>query len=297
MNNILVTKGLAKRYGALTAVNSLDLSISKGAVFGILGPNGSGKTTTLGMILGIIQPSSGTYRWFDGQSDVPLKKRIGALLETPNFYPHLSARKNLEIVAAIKELEQPDYTAVLRRVNLADRAEDAFKTYSLGMKQRLAIASALLCNPDVLVLDEPTNGLDPSGIAEVREIIARISSQGITVILASHMLVEIEKLCSHVAVFKAGKILFTGEASQLTGSQKQMKVAAPQMEALEKALKGFPGLSQIKAQDKCFELSFDEDVKAERISEYLSGQGIYLSHLQVTSKSLESEFLNLIKST
>ncbi|MBC7474435.1 MAG: ATP-binding cassette domain-containing protein, partial [Candidatus Sericytochromatia bacterium] len=200
MVNILEINNLSKNYGKLKAVNSLSLTVQKGNIYGLLGPNGSGKTTTLGIVLGVINSSSGDFRWFNSDEKTKSRKKIGAILETPNFYTYLSAYKNLQIVADIKGVDYQRIDTVLKTVNLFERKKDNFAGYSLGMKQRLALASALLSDPDVLVLDEPTNGLDPQGIADIREIIQKTAREGKTIIIASHILDEIEKVCTHVAV-------------------------------------------------------------------------------------------------
>jgi ABC-2 type transport system ATP-binding protein len=296
LKNVLTTKNLTKRYGAFTALHNLSIKVPKGSIYGLLGPNGSGKTTTLGMVLGILNPTSGTYTWFEGETRPPLKQRMGALLETPNFYPYLSAKKNLEIVATIKELKNPDYEGVLKTVNLAHRQNDKFRTYSLGMKQRLAIASALLCQPEFLVLDEPTNGLDPQGIAEVREIITEIAKRGITVLMASHILVEVEKLCTHVAVLKEGHLLYEGLTDGIGAEKKGvLKLQARNMEALEKALQTYPQLKKISLENGFLLATLPKNVSAEAVNEYLAQKNIFVQHLSLQKSSLEQQFLSLIK--
>ncbi len=248
------------------------------------------------MLLGILNPSGGSFTWFEGETSPPIKQRTGALLETPNFYPYLSARKNLDIVATIKELKKPDYEGVLKTVNLLDRQNDKFKTFSLGMKQRLAIASALLCDPEFLVLDEPTNGLDPEGIAEVRNIILNIANRGITVLMASHILVEVEKLCTHVAVLKKGQLLYEGSPDGLNANQEGMlKLQAANMQSLEKALATYPGKSTLRKEGNYLMLNLNKGVKPEEVNQYLTNQGIYLSHLDLRKTTLEEQFLSLVK--
>ncbi|MEM9328340.1 MAG: ATP-binding cassette domain-containing protein, partial [Bacteroidota bacterium] len=204
MTTTLEIEGLSKRFGRIQAVNQLNLTVKPGQVFGILGPNGSGKTTTLGMILDVVAPTAGAYRWFDGKDPVESRRLIGAILETPCFYSYLTAVQNLRIVAHIKKKGKDRIDQVLHQVNLYDRKDDKFKTYSLGMKQRLSIAAALIADPPVLILDEPTNGLDPEGIAEVRSLISSIASEGKTIIMASHLLDEVQKVCSHFCVLRKG---------------------------------------------------------------------------------------------
>ena len=217
MEPILHIDNLTKRFGRITAVNQLSLTVNPGEVFGLLGPNGSGKTTTLGIILGVITPTSGTYSWFGREARANQRKQVGAILENPIFYPYMSGKQNLEIVATIKEVNLNRIPEVLNQVGLAERAKDKFKTYSLGMKQRLAIASALIANPQVLIFDEPTNGLDPQGIAEIRNLITTIAAQGKTIILASHLLDEVQKVCSHFAVMQQGKMLHSGSVNASLG--------------------------------------------------------------------------------
>lgn len=295
MNTVLNINGLSRSYGRIKALQSLQLQVPPGTVYGILGPNGSGKTTTLGIILGVTKKDSGSFTWFDNLDLQSAKKKIGALLETPNFYPYLSARKNLELVAKVKDLPSANIEEVLKLVNLWDRAEDKFKTYSLGMKQRLAIASALLGNPEVLLLDEPTNGLDPQGIAEVRNLIQEIGAKGITVIIASHILAEVEKVCSHVAVLQKGQLLFQGSTRELSGSEGRVELAAADMEALEKALNNYPHKVNLEFNGKHWELSLSEGHQPDTLNQFLSEQGIYLSHLNLKPQSLEEGFLKLIQ--
>ncbi|MEI7662546.1 MAG: ATP-binding cassette domain-containing protein, partial [Bacteroidota bacterium] len=200
MENVLSISSISKRYGKIQAVSDLSLEVKKGQVFGILGPNGSGKTTTLSIILELLKANSGSFKWFGRAASKESRKRIGSVIESPNFFPYLSPVVNLKIVADIKDQEYDDIERVLHLTGLYDRRNSKFRTFSFGMKQRLAVASALLGNPDVLILDEPTNGLDPQGIAHIRELILHIAGQGTTIIIASHLLDEVQKICSHVAV-------------------------------------------------------------------------------------------------
>ena len=225
---ILQVNGLSKSYKDVKALDNLNLSVEQGTIFGLLGPNGSGKTTTLGILLGVIKQKSGSYSWFDNGHKTENRKKIGALLETPNFYPYLSAVRNLEIVAKIKNMNDPlpKIEAVLKEVNLFERKDSKFRTFSLGMKQRLAIASALLNDPEVLVLDEPTNGLDPQGIAEIRELILKIAGDNRTIIIASHILDEIEKVCTHVAILKFGKLIKQGTINEIIGAENYIIISS-----------------------------------------------------------------------
>jgi ABC-type multidrug transport system ATPase subunit len=293
---ILDINSLFKQYGKLTALSGVSFSIEKGSVFGILGPNGSGKTTTLGIVLGVINPTGGTYTWFENKVAGNPRKKVGAILETPNFYHYLSAYRNLKIAADIKGISYDNIDRVLELVNLLDRKNHRFSTFSLGMKQRLSIASALLADPEVLLLDEPTNGLDPQGIAEIRELILSISRQGKTIILASHMLDEVEKVCTHVAVLQKGKILTSGKVSDILGSNDLIEVMANDMEKLEMLAKLHP---LIKAATKNnagrLELSFSAPMSTSELNEYFYQKGIIVSHLLLRKKTLEAQFLELTR--
>jgi ABC-type multidrug transport system ATPase subunit len=216
VETVLSITNLTKKFRRLTAVNNLNLEVKRGQVFGMLGPNGSGKTTTLGMLMSVINPTSGSYSWFGESPTNDVRKKIGAVLEHPIFYPYLSGQKNLELNAMIKQCPPENIPKVLELVELSDRRDDKYKTYSLGMKQRLAIASALLNDPTVLILDEPTNGLDPMGIAEIRELIKKIAANGKTIILASHLLDEVQKVCSHFAILRKGNLIHTGPVEEVS---------------------------------------------------------------------------------
>lgn len=292
--SILSIQNLTKEYGVITAVNNLSLEIQPGEIYGLLGPNGSGKTTTLGMILGIIHPKSGNYQWFDGEySEHDARKRIGTLLETPNFYPYMNAIQNLEIVALIKKAKNVPYDELLKLVNLHHRKNSPFKAYSLGMKQRLAIAAALIGDPDVLIFDEPTNGLDPQGIAEVRETIRTIAEKGKTIIMASHILDEVEKICSHVAIIKNGNLLATGTVGSIISNDKQIEVATADNTSLMRLLQAHQMVFKITSDNNILTLSTDENVTASEINQLCFENKITLTHLVVRKKSLEAEFLEI----
>lgn len=290
---VLATQHLSKHFGPIKAVNALNLSVEKGSVYGILGPNGSGKTTTLGMVLGVIFPSSGSFSWFGKGTADNNRKRIGALLEQPNFYPYLSGEANLKVVAKIKEVDERTIPAALEAVNLLERRRSAARTYSLGMKQRLALASALLGNPEVLVLDEPTNGLDPQGIAEVRQFIRNQATAGRTIVLASHILDEVEKVCTHVSVIKKGNLLAEGSVATLLSGENQLEIAAADNAAMATLLRDFPGIKKIVPEKDMLLLSIEESVTPERINQYLHEHGIHVSHLAARRKRLEEQFLEL----
>jgi ABC-2 type transport system ATP-binding protein len=290
---VLEIKNLTKRYGRITAVNDLSLTVEKGSVFGILGPNGSGKTTTLGIILDVINRTGGEYLWFGEQGNNQVRKKIGAILETPIFYPYLSAIKNLEIVADIKGAPTSNIEPVLKKVELYERRDDKYRTYSLGMKQRLSIASALLCDPEVMILDEPTNGLDPQGIAEIRELIKQIALEGKTIILASHLLDEVQKVCSHFCVLKRGSLLYSGMVEEVSAGLVQVEVKSDSPE-LEKALETYQGASKTERDLHGYMVTLTEGHDAGHLNAYLHQQGITANHLVTQRKSLEKQFLELL---
>ena len=295
---VLEIKGLSKKYKDVQALNKLNLSVQSGQIFGILGPNGSGKTTTLGILTGVINATEGTYSWFsNGTKDIN-RTRIGTLLETPNFYPYLSAVQNLRIVAMIKHVkDQVDekIEKVLKTVNLYERRNSKFKTYSLGMKQRLAIASALLNDPEVLVLDEPTNGLDPQGIAEIRELVINIAKEGKTIIIASHALDEIEKVCTDVAILKNGVLIRQSGIENILGDTRQLIVKAASMPQLEKTIGEIDGISLNELKNNKAYLNVEDHIKAEDVNKAFFDKGIVLSELLESKKSLETQFLEITK--
>ena len=291
---ILEIRNLSKSYGRLKALDSLSLTVEKGSVFGILGPNGSGKTTTLGILLDIIKADNGEYFWFGRQPDASVRKRIGALLEQPLFYPYLTAVQNLQIVADIRGVAYREIDDALDIVKLGDRKFYKYSTYSLGMKQRLAIAAAMLGKPDVLILDEPTNGLDPKGIADIRNLITEVAQDGVTIVLASHLLDEVEKVCSHVLVLEKGKKRYAGPVDEVLEGTLSMEVAAKDMVLLEAVLSQMPQVKTINKQSGFFVLSVHEGLVPELLNKKLSEHGIYLTHLAVRTKSLEKYFLELL---
>ena len=294
MEKVLITNKLSKRYGTLEVLKDLSLEVTQGSIFGLLGPNGSGKTTTLGIFLDVIPQNSGTYTWFEQEGPTnKLRKKIGAILETPNFYGYLSAERNLKISADIKGVDYSDIDRVLKIVDLFERRKDKFKTFSLGMKQRLAIGAALLGKPEVLLLDEPTNGLDPQGIAEIRKLIIMIASQGITIILASHMLDEVEKICSHVAIIKSGVLLFQGKVDEILGVENLLEVKADNMDELYSALKEYANTIEIKRELDRFVVKLPKEISNGEINQYFFSKGITLTHLVSKKKNLEMQFLEI----
>ncbi len=279
----------------MKALNNLSLKINKGEIYGILGPNGSGKTTTLGIILNVLNSDSGSFEWYGEPPSKYSRKKIGSLLETPNFYPYLSARQNLSIVCKIKEVSEKEVDRVLSTVGLINRANSKFETYSLGMKQRLAIASVLMGDPEVLVLDEPTNGLDPLGISEIRTIILDLATEGKTIIMASHILDEVEKTCSHVAVLKMGNLLTFGPIQTVLNNQEQLFVSSDNLDLLKLTLSQIDGISGINQVSNKVYLMLAEGKTSAYLNKALFDKGIIVSEIGVHKSNLESNFLELIK--
>lgn len=290
--SVLSIQALSKTYPKnIKAVDQLNLEVQQGNIFGILGPNGSGKTTTIAMILGIIQPTSGQYSWFGKPMSANNRNRIGAILETPNFYPYLNAQKNLEIIAHIKKTDSSQIAGLIELVGLADRSKALFSTYSLGMKQRLAIAGALVGDPDVLIFDEPTNGLDPQGIVEVRNLLIDIGKRGKTILLASHIIDEVEKVCDHVAIIKYGKLLVAGKVSEILNDTPLTIVRSDNTEKLLKVLKNTAFVNIARHHDNNIEIHLEQGYSPTQLNQYLFEKGVVLSHLTQSQKSLETEFL------
>jgi ABC-2 type transport system ATP-binding protein len=295
LETVLSIQGISKKYGRIQAVNGLSIEIRKGQVFGLLGPNGSGKTTTLGILLDLIKKDAGIFQWFGQPPSKESRKRIGSVIESPNFFPYLSPIRNLKIVADIKDKAYDDIEEVLKITGLYERRNDLFRTFSFGMKQRLAVASALLGNPDVLILDEPTNGLDPQGIAQMRDLIKMVANKGMTIILASHLLDEVQKICSHVAVLSKGQKLFDGEVSDVLAVSELLEVAAPDMLQLKHAISLHPNFSSILLSDDKWLVYFKDKIRPAEINEFLFKQGIALTHLSERKRTLEQHFLELLR--
>lgn len=293
MESILSISNLTKHFGRIKAVNGLNLDVKSGQIFGMLGPNGSGKTTTLGMLMGVVIPTSGNFRWFGEPATHHIRKRIGAVLEHPIFYPYLSGQKNLELNAMIKQCDPANISNVLELVELSQRKDDKYKTYSLGMKQRLAIASALLNKPTVLILDEPTNGLDPMGIVEIRNLIKKIAQQGKTIIMASHLLDEVQKVCSHFAVLKKGSLIHTGPVDDVAKGSETVEVIAD-TNNLDEVLLSFDGTSAINRENGSFHVTLRDGFKSKDINKFLFERGVVASHLVTKKKSLEKQFLEIL---
>ncbi len=294
METILTVNHLTKKFGYLTAVKDLSFSIEKGNVYGILGPNGSGKSTTLGIVLNVVNRTAGDFSWFGGtiSTHVALKK-VGAIIERPNFYPYMTAIQNLKLVCKIKEVPQDKIEEKLEMVGLLERKNSKFSTYSLGMKQRLAIASALLNDPEILILDEPTNGLDPQGIHQIREIIKKIASQGTTILLASHLLDEVEKVCSHVIILRKGEKLYSGPVDEMLTSYGFFELRAIDEKVLVTFLSKHASFGPIKQENGLITAILKEEMNASTLNQDLFNNGIVLSHLVKRKESLEEQFLNL----
>lgn len=293
MEWVLNIDGLTKQYGRITAVNGLSVSIPRKSVFGLLGPNGSGKTTTLGMVLDVIEKTKGTFTWNIEESG-NVRKRIGAILESPNFYPYLSAVNNLRLICKIKEVDESAIEPILKQVGLLERKDDSFKTYSLGMKQRLAIASALLADPEVLILDEPTNGLDPKGIVEIRQLIREIAAEGRTIILASHLLDEVQKVCTHFCVLDKGSLIFSGEVAELSKQKNKFFIKSSAKGELLSALERSAIVFKWNEEEELVSIELAEDQEIESLIKELALQGIYVNHVSQQLFNLEKKFIEIL---
>jgi len=295
MQTVLSLKNIAKKYDHIQALNGVSFDVPEGSIFGILGPNGSGKTTTLGIILDVLKADRGTYSWCGAPPTTNFRHNIGTLLETPNFYHYLSAKDNLAITQAIsKRGNKNDIDECLKSVSLYERRTTKFKTFSLGMKQRLAIAAALLGKPNIVVLDEPTNGLDPVGILEIRELIKRLAKEGKTIIMASHLLDEVEKVCTHVAILKNGNLITTGTVNEILSNEDTIEIASENLDILYNTLKDFKGISNIRKTDAFVQISFPVGTSNPAdINKYCFNNGIILNLLSIKRKSLETKFFEL----
>ena len=299
---ILSLQNLTKNYGSLRALNGISFDVPPKTVFGILGPNGSGKTTLLGIVMDILKATDGTYQWMGEPSTPAIRKKIGTLLETPNFYHYMSAVDNLRIAARIKGANEDDIPRILETVNLFQRKDSRFSTYSLGMKQRLAIASTLLGDPDILVFDEPTNGLDPAGIAEIRELIKELNRKGKTIIMASHILDEVEKVCTHVAIIQKGVLKAVGSVQEVMNTSSVsgtavanllIEVGASDLAQLKTILGKMSGIDSVMEADGALQVLCPESIDAAAINRFCFENGIVLDKLLVKRKSLETRFLEI----
>jgi ABC-2 type transport system ATP-binding protein len=293
--SVLSIESISKSYGSIQALNKVSFEVPEGSVFGILGPNGSGKTTLLSIILDVLHADEGQFLWFGNEGSPDQRKKIGSLLETPNFYHYLTAVNNLKITQAIST--RGDLNAideVLHTVNLHERKDSRFSTYSLGMKQRLAIAGALLGSPKVLVLDEPTNGLDPVGIAEIRSLIQDLNKKGHTIIMASHLLDEVEKVCTHVAILKTGNLLTTGDVEEVLMDEDVVEAGAENMEQLAMVLKEYIPSVTINTQLNKVQFSLPKGTaRLDQINSFCFNKGVVLNHLLLKKKRLEARFFEL----
>jgi ABC-2 type transport system ATP-binding protein len=292
MSTVLTIQNIKKNYGPIQALKGIELNVPKSSVYGILGPNGSGKTTLLGILLDVLKADQGEYQWNEFNTAQQARQQIGSLLETPNFYHYMTAEDNLNIAAQIKHRGFGDVDRVLKQVNLYERRHSKFSTFSLGMKQRLAIASALLGKPSILVLDEPTNGLDPVGIAEIRELIIQLSHEGMTIIIASHMLDEIEKVCTHVAILKLGNLIIEGSVGEVLNDEDTIEINASNREKLIDVLKKFDGIKSMKLE-KNIQLTLHPNQNIEQLNQYCFEHGIILNHIIQRKRSLESKFIEI----
>ncbi|MFT7350901.1 MAG: ABC-2 type transport system ATP-binding protein [Flavobacterium sp.] len=294
METILSISNLHKNYGKVHAVNNVSLEIQKGNVYGILGPNGSGKSTTLGIVLNVVNKTSGEFAWFGGKVEThEALKKVGAIIERPNFYPYMTAQENLKLVCDIKGISYLKILEKLIVVGLEERKDSKFSTFSLGMKQRLAIASALLNDPEILILDEPTNGLDPQGIHQIRDIIKKIASQGTTILLASHLLDEVEKVCSHVLVLRKGQILYSGLVDQMSKNKNFIELQSDDNLQLLAVLQKHPKAELVQIAEDKVQFYTTEVVKPSEINKFLTENNVFVSHLQLRKNSLEEQFLEL----
>jgi ABC-2 type transport system ATP-binding protein len=296
LETILSIHNLNKRYGSLQALKNVSLEIKKGNVYGILGPNGSGKSTTLGIVLNVVNKTSGEYSWFDGklQTHEALKK-VGAIIERPNFYPYMTAEENLKLVCKIKNIDYSKISEKLELVGLNDRKNSKFSTFSLGMKQRLAIASALLNDPEILILDEPTNGLDPQGIHQIRDIIKQIAAKGTTILLASHLLDEVEKVCSHVLVLRKGQVLYSGLVDGISANEGYFELKADDTESLIRVLNTHPAIEKTRITEEKVLVYLKTKLESKDLNQFLFSNDICVSHLVKRKNSLEEQFLELTK--
>lgn len=288
-DSIVVTDELTKRYGEHIAVDAVSMRVAAGEIYGFLGPNGAGKTTTLRMLAGLIRPSAGTAR-VSGRApgDPAVLRRIGVLIEGPGFYPYLSGRDNLRVLARYRGHSTTDVEQALERVGLADRAGDRFRTYSLGMKQRLGVGAALLGDPDLLILDEPTNGLDPAGLAEMRTLIVDLAADGHTVLLSSHQLAEVQEICHRVGVISGGRLLAESTVGELRGTAALLVLAEP----ADIALAAIRAVAPARANADGIRVETSAAM-APVVARAVVSAGADLLELRVDEKSLEEVFFEM----
>ena len=294
---VIETSGLAKRYGPVVAVDDLSLRVPRGRVFGLLGPNGAGKTTTMGMLLGLVRPTAGSVRLFGkelAESPRNILRRVGAIVESPAFYPYLSGRDNLRYLQGIGGYSNSTYIDhLLGKVGLADRADSEFRTYSLGMKQRLGLAYALLGDPELLILDEPTNGMDPAGMVEVRELIRGLGDDGCSVLLSSHLLHEVEELCDSVAILSHGKLVAEGEVEKLLlNGRRAVSISTTDDVKAEEVVSSLAWVSRVNVENGSLMVTAPPE-RSPEISAALSAQGIHITEMSQVKESLEEYYLEV----
>lgn len=293
---ILEIRQLSKSYRSVKAIRELSINIQAGQAFGLLGPNGSGKTTTLSIISGILKQDAGTYRWFGEEPPTPQQRtKIGSLIENPHFYPYLNLEQNLKIICEIKQIGYDDIDRVLEETKLSERKKSRFKTLSLGMKQRLGIAAALLGDPEILVLDEPTNGLDPEGIAEVRDTVMVQVEKGKTLILASHILSEVEKICSHVAILKNGELLASGSVEEILAEEEVVEFSCTENEKLKAILQNSDIVLHTRTENGLLVATLAPGMHSSDLNRFAFENNLTINHLRSRKKSLEAHFLELVK--
>lgn len=296
MSTILNIQNVCKSYGRIKAADKISFRVEKGNIYGILGPNGSGKTTILNIITAAVHADSGKYSWFENVPVEKAIKKIGSIIESPSFYPYLSGENNLKIIADIKECGYQEINTILKQVGLFERKDDLFRKYSMGMKQRLGIAATLIGNPEVVILDEPTNGLDPQGIADIRNIILKIAKSGRTIILASHLLDEVQKVCSHVSILKSGHIIFSGSVDSMTSSESSViEIASSDQDKLLREVTAYAEVVSAEKENNLVLVKTKQNCNPEDLNSYLISKGIVLSHLAMRKKSIENQFLELLK--
>lgn len=294
-DSVIETVELTKSYGRTLAVDAISFAVEPGQIFGFLGPNGSGKTTTIGLLLGIITPTSGRFRLFGGGTQAELhqaRRRIGATLEYPNFYPYLSGRDNLRIVANVKGRAASDIDRVLDLVGLTGRQSQAFRKYSLGMKQRLALAATMIGDPELIILDEPANGLDPEGMREIRQIIKDLGEAGKTIFLSSHLLWEVERTCTHVAIIKKGRLLRTASVREITSGNVFVGLQAADTATLRDVVAEYPPAISVSLDDDTVVVELERPDLAA-LNRFVVERGLYLSHLAERPRTLEDAFMEL----
>ena len=291
---LLELNNLTKKYSSLIAVNSISLKLIKGKVYGLLGPNGSGKSTTLGMVLNVINPTSGDFKWYGGKLTThQALRKIGAIVERPNFYPYMTAKQNLILICKIKQCSMASIKEQLQLVGLWERRDSKFNTFSLGMKQRLAIAAALVNKPELLILDEPTNGLDPEGIHQIRKLIKKIAALGTTILLASHLLDEVEKVCSDVIVLKDGVKYYEGSVNEMSQSYGFFEIASESEKTLLTFLKKHPSIGEIQKVNNFLKATLTDEIDNTEFFKELQKAEINISHFTKKNFSLEELFLSL----